>query len=105
LGSCDPISHKIAIAPIKGICSTDILVCQPTASAYFGAAAMYLFSAALIDYADRLSNGAKMPRVNWKDLAAYPVCIPPIELAIDFNDAIRPLIARYKTGRIAREAR
>lgn len=52
---------------------------------------MLLFSTALISYAERLSNGAKMPRVNWKDLANYPICIPPEHLATNFTETITPL--------------
>lgn len=70
-GKLRPYFHKVVIAPFSGVCSTDILACQPIKPAFFGIAAMQLFSTSLIDYADRLSNGAKMPRVNWKDLAAF----------------------------------
>lgn len=52
---------------------------------------MYLFSTALVDYAARLSNGAKMPRINWKDLAVYPICIPPESLAAEYTKVIKPL--------------
>ena len=97
-GKLRPYFHKVVIAPFSGVCSTDILVCQTTKPAYFGLAAMHLFSAPLIDYADRLSNGAKMPRVNWKDLAAYPICVPPEPPAAAFNQVIEPLIARMKAN-------
>jgi type I restriction enzyme S subunit len=93
-GKLRPYFHKVVIAPFAGVCSTDILVCQSKTQDYFGLVAMHLFSETLIEYADRLSNGAKMPRVNWKDLAAYPICIPPVEIATRLNEAIRPLIAR-----------
>ena len=93
-GKLRPYFHKVVIAPFDGVCSTDILVCQPTEAAYFGVVAMHLFSVALIDYADRLSNGAKMPRVNWKDLAAFPICVPPAALAAAFSQTIEPLISR-----------
>ena len=59
---------------------------------------MHLFSDTLIDYADRLSNGAKMPRVSWKDLAAYPVCVPPVEIAASLNALALPLIASLKAN-------
>jgi type I restriction enzyme S subunit len=93
-GKLRPYFHKVVIAPFDGVCSTDILVCQSTEEAYYGVTAMYLFSVPLIDYADRLSNGAKMPRVNWKDLAAYPICVPPLVLAAIFSKTINPLITR-----------
>jgi type I restriction enzyme S subunit len=59
---------------------------------------MHLFSTTLIEYADRLSNGAKMPRVNWKDLAAYPVAIPPESVAADYTQAIAPMLYRMKAN-------
>lgn len=93
-GKLRPYFHKVVIAPFSGVCSTDILVCRPKAADHFGIVAMHLFSETLIAYADRLSNGAKMPRVNWKDLAAYLVCIPPSEIASELNEALRPLVAR-----------
>lgn len=92
-GKLRPYFHKVVIAPFAGVCSTDILVCQPRTPEYFGVVAMHMFSTALIDYADRLSNGAKMPRINWKDLAAYPICIPPVAIAARMNVAVRPMMA------------
>ncbi len=90
-GKLRPYSHKVVIAPFDGVCSTDILVCQATKPAYYGFIAMQLFSTALIEYAERLSNGAKMPRVGWKDIAAYPVVIP-LELAAgEYTKGIEPL--------------
>lgn len=56
--------------------------------------AMHLFSETLINYADRLSNGAKMPRVNWKDLAAYSIVVPSADIAAKLNEAIHSLLAR-----------
>lgn len=92
-GRLRPYFHKVVIAPFAGVCSTDILVCQPRIQNYFGVMAMHLFSETLIGYADRLSNGAKMPRVNWKDLAAYPIIIPSAEVAERLNEEINPLVA------------
>jgi len=93
-GKLRPYFHKVVIAPFYGVCSTDILVCRPKTPAYYGITAMYLFSKALVDYASRLSNGAKMPRINWKDLAEYPICIPTELLAAEYSKAIKPLFER-----------
>ena len=95
-GKLRPYFHKVVVAPFAGVCSTDILVCQPVVEEHFGVVAMHLFSDSLIAYADRLSNGAKMPRVNWKDLAAYPICVPSITVAASFSETLSPLFARLK---------
>jgi len=97
-GKLRPYFHKVVVAPFNGVCSTDILVCQAKKSAYYGFALMQLFSTALIDYADRLSNGAKMPRVGWKDLAAYPTVIPPEPVAAEYKLFLDPLMARMKAN-------
>ena len=55
---------------------------------------MHLFSSELIAYADRLSNGAKMPRVSWSDLAAYPIVVPPMPASEAYTESVAPLIAR-----------
>jgi type I restriction enzyme, S subunit len=93
-GKLRPYFHKVVVTPISGVCSTDILVCQPTQAEHRGLATMYLFSEALITYADRLSNGAKMPRVNWSDLAKFPISVPSIEISRAYTDAIEPLLSR-----------
>lgn len=93
-GKLRPYFHKVVIAPMDGVCSTDILVWRATEPAFYGFAAMQLFSEALVAYADRLSNGAKMPRVNWKDLAAYELVIPTLEIAEAFTSTIQSLLNR-----------
>jgi type I restriction enzyme S subunit len=90
-GKLRPYFHKIVIAPFAGVCSTDILVCRAQLPEYYGFVAMHLFSTELVAYADRLSNGAKMPRVNWKDLGDYPVVIPPSGLALAYAEVVQPM--------------
>ena len=97
-GKLRPYFHKVVVAPFDGVCSTDILVCQAKKSAYYGFVAMQLFSTTLIEYAERLSNGAKMPRVGWKDIAAYPAVIPSEPVAGAYTSAIEPLLARMKAN-------
>lgn len=93
-GKLRPYFHKIVIAPFEGVCSTDILVCRAKSPEYYAFVLMHLFSTELVSYADRLSNGAKMPRVNWNDLAAYQVAIPPTELALTYMDVVKPMFAQ-----------
>jgi type I restriction enzyme, S subunit len=93
-GKLRPYFHKVVVAPVNGVCSTDIFVCRPTKPCFYGFAVMQLFGESLISYADRLSNGAKMPRINWKDLAAYEVAIPVADVAEVFTAAIQPFLNR-----------
>ena len=92
-GKLRPYFHKVVIAPFAGVCSTDILVCRSKQTAFYGVILMHLFSVKLIEYASRLSNGAKMPRINWKDIAAYSICISPSIIADKYSKAVDPLFA------------
>lgn len=93
-GKLRPYFHKVVVAPFDGVCSTDILVCQSKHRAYYGFAAMQLFSVELISYADRLSNGAKMPRIGWNDIAAYPLIVPTEQIAATYTEVVSPLLDR-----------
>lgn len=95
-GKLRPYFHKVVIAPMDGICSTDILVCQSKKPAYFGFVVMNLFSTTLIEYANRVSNGAKMPRVGWKDIAAYSVVVPPSALISKYTKVVEPMLSSIK---------
>lgn len=97
-GKLRPYFHKVGVASNEGVCSTDILVIRPKPDHWLGFMAMHLFSDALVSYATQVSNGAKMPRTNWSDIAGYKVVLPPVEEATKFNDAIRPLIEKLHTN-------
>lgn len=84
-GKLRPYFHKVVIAPIDGICSTDILVIRPKKNHYFGQTLITYSSDEIIQYADRLSNGAKMPRTNWSDLANFEIVIPSEKISDEFS--------------------
>ena len=90
-GKLRPYFHKVGIAPIDGICSTDIVVLKaknPIASAF-------VISCISLDefvaYTDQSSAGTKMPRTSWGLMARYELTLPPDELMKAFHDAISPL--------------
>ena len=93
-GKLRPYFHKVGIAEGDGVCSTDILVVRPISPRWFGYTAMQFSSDVVVSYATQLSNGAKMPRTNWSDLAKYRVAMPPENVAEGFDNIIRPMIAR-----------
>jgi len=93
-GKLRPYFHKVGIAPIDGVCSTDILVIDATSSAWHSLCLCLFSSKALVDHATQLSNGAKMPRTNWHDLANYQITIPPVRIAQAFDDIVSSLLDR-----------
>jgi len=93
-GKLRPYFHKVGVASHTGVCSTDILVVRANEPDWFGFTAMQLSSDGIIAYATRLSNGAKMPRSSWSDIAAYKVVIPPETVARSFDGLVRAIIER-----------
>jgi type I restriction enzyme S subunit len=97
-GKLRPYFHKVGIAPVDGVCSTDILVIVPRQPEWFGFCAGHFSSDAIIQHADRASTGTKMPRTNWNDLARFEVVIPRREVAELFSKQFKPMIDRLHQG-------
>jgi len=93
-GKLRPYFHKVGIAPLDGVCSTDILVVRPKTPEWFGFVLGHVSSVELVNHTDAASTGTKMPRTNWNDLARFEVALPPESLAAEFTDLIRPMIDR-----------
>jgi type I restriction enzyme, S subunit len=60
-GKLRPYFHKVGVAPINGVCSTDILVIRPQNPVWFGMALGHISSRELIDYTTALSTGCRAP--------------------------------------------
>lgn len=93
-GKLRPYFHKVGVATSDGVCSTDILVVRPVSPEWLGYTTMQFSSDAVISYATQLSNGAKMPRTNWSDLAKFRVALPPANIVEAFNNVIQPMISK-----------
>jgi len=93
-GKLRPYFHKVGVAPIDGVCSTDILVITPKEPEWFGFVLGHISSVDFVNYTDAHSTGTKMPRTNWQDMARYEVALPPKSLAANFTEQIHPLIER-----------
>lgn len=93
-GKLRPYFHKVGVAPVDGVCSTDILVVTPRSPEWFGFVLGHVSSCAFIEYANAGSTGTKMPRTNWSDLARYPVVLPPTSIAMVFAEMARKAVSR-----------
>jgi len=97
-GKLRPYFHKVGVAPITGICSTDILVIGPKSPVWLGLVLGHVSSPEFVAYTSTVSTGTKMPRVNWKDMARYPIALPPQALAAALTTRVKPLIERMQTS-------
>ncbi|MDP9479363.1 MAG: restriction endonuclease subunit S, partial [Actinomycetota bacterium] len=97
-GKLRPYFHKVGVAAVDGVCSTDILVVAPRQPYWYGLVLGYLSSVELVNHADATSSGTRMPRAKWSDLALFPITIPPDEIAGSFTENVRPLIERIQVN-------
>ena len=93
-GKLRPYFHKIGVAPIDGVCSTDILVIQPIDSEWFGVVLGLVSSDDFVAYTDAYSQGTRMPRTNWKDMSSYKTVLPKVEIAHKYTEFIQPIVKR-----------
>ena len=84
-GKLRPYFHKVAIAPVAGIASTDALVVRPVDDVWSTIMVCVLSSEEFVSYTDRTSTGTKMPRTSWPIMGQYEVCLPPASVAAVFQ--------------------
>ncbi len=93
-GKLRPYFHKVGVAPIDGVCSTDILVIQPVESERFGVVLGLVSCDEFVAYTDAHSTGTRMPRTNWRDMSRYEIALPQMNIARKYTELIRPLLER-----------
>ncbi|MBE3560680.1 MAG: restriction endonuclease subunit S [Ktedonobacteraceae bacterium] len=109
-GKIRPYLHKVGVAPMDGVCSSDTIVILPKLELFFALILCCVFSDNFISYASKTAQGTQMPRANWDVLAKYPLVLPPESIIFrfeksirDFVISIRNLIFRNRNLRRARD--
>lgn len=97
-GKLRPYFHKVGPAPVDGVCSTDIVVMYPARPAYCAWLLMLAATDEFVSHTDQTSAGTKMPRTNWKDMAAFPVAVPQEPVAAAFERTVRPMLDLIKAS-------
>ncbi len=90
-GKLRPYFHKVGLAPVDGVCSTDIVVVEPTRPALLSFVLGHLSSTELVTFADAGSDGTRMPRTSWERMSRYPIALPDERCVEAFDRLTRPL--------------
>jgi type I restriction enzyme S subunit len=93
-GKLRPYFHKVGVAAIDGVCSTDIVVLTSKSEAWYGFVAGHVSSDAFVAYTNASSTGTKMPRTSWTEMARYPLALPHAAICAAFTDRVSPMIER-----------
>jgi hypothetical protein len=93
-GKLRPYFHKVGVAPVDGVCSTDIVVVCPRTPHWFAFVLCVVSSDDFVEFTNAGSTGTKMPRTSWADMARYEIALPPDALAQAFNAIVRRQVDR-----------
>ena len=97
-GKLRPYFHKVGLAPVSGVCSTDIVVIAPKNATWAAFVLAVVSSVDFVSYTDQTSNGTKMPRTSWKSMSRYPLLLPPERLAQAFQNMVAPMLSRVSAN-------
>ena len=97
-GKLRPYFHKVGIAPVDGVCSTDIVVVMPKSHDWSGFTLGHTSSSEFVDYTDSSSTGTRMPRTSWHDMSLYKIPLPEQGLARAFTSQVQPWIDKMVSG-------
>lgn len=100
-GKIRPYFHKVGVAPVNGVSSTDAIIIVPRSDRHYCLVLACVSSTDFVDHATQTSKGTKMPRADWDVLVRYPVLIPPEPIYGQFRDLIG-LIVDYIVNAIHR---
>jgi len=97
-GKIRPYFHKVGVAFVNGVASSDAIVIRPVESTLHGFVLMTVSSDPFIAVtAQTMKEGAKMPRADWKQMQAYPTPVPPAGLLGNFESATQSIVSQLKT--------
>lgn len=90
-GKLRPYFHKVVAAPYSGVCSTDIIVLRPNVSGFSGFALAAIASDRVVARCTAASEGTRMPRTSWKDLATIKIGWPGEAAATAFSEEVEQI--------------
>ncbi|MFI0404278.1 restriction endonuclease subunit S [Actinomadura sp. 3N508] len=99
-GRLRPHFHKVGLAFVGGVASTDILVVRPNQRIHRGWLLAALSSDEVVAHASAVGDGTRMPRAGWPDLAAYEVPWPGDDRVRAFNQLTTSLAQRVGAATI-----
>ncbi|WP_234730043.1 restriction endonuclease subunit S [Acidocella facilis] len=93
-GKLRPYFHKVGIAPLDGICSTDIVVLNARQRSAAAFVLVCISQDEFVAFTDRTSDGTKMPRTSWSRMERYGVYLPGDAALEAFNAIANPMLGR-----------
>lgn len=97
-GKIRPYFHKVGVAFVDGVTSSDAIVVRPIDETLHGLVLMTMSSDEFVAVtSQQMKEGSKMPRADWKQMKAFSVPVPPPGLLKNFDDVIQPTVEQLRT--------
>lgn len=97
-GKIRPYFHKVGVAFIDGVASSDAIVIRPISESLHSLVLMTVSSDRFVAEASQtMKEGSKMPRADWKLMMKYPIALPPQALLEEFSNTITPIVQQLRT--------
>jgi type I restriction enzyme S subunit len=97
-GKIRPYFHKVGIAFVDGVASSDAIVIRPLAEELCCLVLMVVSSDPFVaSTVQDMREGSKMPRADWKLMKQYHVSVPSHGLLSSFNTTIQPIVDQLRT--------
>lgn len=97
-GKIRPYFHKVGVAFVDGVTSSDAIVVRPLDESLHGLVLMTMSSDEFVAVtSQQMKEGSKMPRADWKQMKAFSVQVPPPGLLKNFDDVIQPTVEQLRT--------
>ena len=91
-GKLRPYFHKVGMAPIGGLCSTDIIVLSAREPMWWAFVLSCASSTEFIATASQMATGTRMPRTSWKAISGFKLCRPSDEIVAAFQRFAAPML-------------
>ncbi len=93
-GKLRPYFHKVGIAPVDGLCSTDIVVLGARQPKWSALVLACVSSSAFVAHTSQTATRTKMPRTSWPAMRRYQLCRPTDNVASEFQRLDSPMLRR-----------
>jgi type I restriction enzyme S subunit len=91
-GKLRPYFHKIVIAPVDGVCSTDIIVIEPLKEVFRSFMYLAINQDSFVALMSNASSGTRMPRTSWTDMSDFQFIIPEPKILVAFESSVSKLL-------------
>lgn len=96
-GKIRPYFHKVGIAFVNGVASSDAIVIRAVSEELRCLVLMTVSSDLFVATASQtMREGSKMPRADWNLMKRYPLAVPPDGLISAFNGVVQPITEQLK---------